>query len=155
MYKHGLHETYQHIIKYELIPKGMLPWAFWMPVNESGLWLILILKSKDERFIQCNVVVTHYIYIPLSLWFFQGGSMADSMDWCGQKSDSSSKAPGTSHQNHTSGSHSAGFPWPSMPPMPQVSLPVSIKTWEAFINLLITRKLCRMNDVLMNASLYI
>ncbi|XP_048733380.2 survival motor neuron protein 1-like [Ostrea edulis] len=52
----------------------------------------------------------------------EGGSMADSMDWCGQRSDSSSKAPGTSHQTHTS-THRSGFPWPSMPPMPNFSFP--------------------------------
>ncbi|XP_022333779.2 survival motor neuron protein-like [Crassostrea virginica] len=41
------------------------------------------------------------------------GSLADSMDWCGQRSETSSKGPGSSQHNHPRG----GFPWPGHPSM--------------------------------------
>ncbi|XP_061164202.1 survival motor neuron protein-like [Saccostrea echinata] len=51
----------------------------------------------------------------------EAGSLADSMDWCGQRSDASSKDPnithGSKHHHHKS-AQSGGSPWPGVPPVP-------------------------------------
>lgn len=47
---------------------------------------------------------------------FQGGSLADSMDWCGQRSDTSSHLAGSTHNRHTPNQR-GGFSWPGGPPM--------------------------------------
>lgn len=46
----------------------------------------------------------------------EGGSLADSMDWCGQRSDTSSHPAGSTHNRHTPNQR-GGFSWPGGPPM--------------------------------------
>uniref|UniRef100_K1RDL1 Survival motor neuron protein n=1 Tax=Magallana gigas TaxID=29159 RepID=K1RDL1_MAGGI len=46
----------------------------------------------------------------------EGGSLADSMDWCGQRSDTSSHPAGSTHNRHTPNQR-GGFSWPGGPPL--------------------------------------
>ncbi|XP_062602897.1 survival motor neuron protein 1-like [Saccostrea cucullata] len=49
----------------------------------------------------------------------EAGSLADSMDWCGHKSDASSKDASITHgRTHPHITQSGGFPWPDVPPIP-------------------------------------
>lgn len=66
-----------------------------------------------------QVVVRLILTVPM----FQVGSLADSMDWCGQRSETSSKGPGSSQHNHSPHPR-GGFPWPGHPSMS--SFPVSL-----------------------------